>query len=109
LTLTQLTAGIQDAQSFDEHSQEFPRPFEAVWIALHRVLNDRGKKLLQSDKKNGIVVTDLAREGFFLGFFTKYYLVAKDKGDGYEVRRPRLLMATRADSPVYLDFPYIFK
>jgi tetratricopeptide (TPR) repeat protein len=72
--LAKLTEDVKDAALFDDHIKEFDYSGQKVWRAAYKVLNDRGKNITQANEDTGVIATDLAREGSFLGFYTLYFI-----------------------------------
>jgi murein DD-endopeptidase MepM/ murein hydrolase activator NlpD len=59
------------------------KPYEAVWAAVQKTLEQKKEKVLKADRDTGVIETDLTRHGV-MGFpaFDKFIIVVEKVGDG---------------------------
>ena len=78
ISVERLTKDVENSNYFDSHSQEFPFRFDLVWNQVWNILADQDDNIWDSDKKKGIIKTDLTRHGIY-GFphYDQYYIVVE--------------------------------
>ena len=80
-TLSEITKREIFDYAFDVRTIQIPEPPEAAWAIVDAELRDRGHEIALRDPTLGLIVTNLARQGFLAlvftarRYYTKYYVL----------------------------------